>query len=42
MNKACDERDLFALASLKPDQVWDPLRSDPRYGALLKRVGLAP
>ncbi len=42
LNKSLDERDWFALATIKPDPMWDPLRSDPRYGALLKRMGMTP
>jgi len=39
LNKACDER-AAALVYLKVAQVYDPLRSDARFQALLKRVHL--
>lgn len=39
MNQACDER-ASALVYLKVAQVYDPLRSDPRFQELLKRVHL--
>jgi hypothetical protein len=30
------------LRGLKTSRVWEPLRSDPRFTDLLKRVGLPP
>lgn len=39
LNKAYDER-AAALVYLKVAQVYDPLRSDPRFQALLKRLHL--
>jgi tetratricopeptide (TPR) repeat protein len=39
LNKALEERDI-GFTYLIADQRWDDIRSDPRYDALLKRVGL--
>jgi eukaryotic-like serine/threonine-protein kinase len=41
LEKAFEER-FGVLASLKADPVFDSLRSDPRYAALLRRMGLTP
>jgi tetratricopeptide (TPR) repeat protein len=39
LDRACFEHD-FALSSLKVETVYDPIRSDPRFKALLRRVNL--
>jgi serine/threonine-protein kinase len=39
LNRAYDERDV-RMAFLKVDRRWDPLRADPRFVALAKRIGL--
>jgi len=39
LNKAVEERD-WCIPFLKRDNVWNPLRSDPRFKVLLHRVGL--
>ena len=40
LDKAVEQRN-WMIIYLKRDKVWDPLRSDPRFAKLLKRVGLA-
>lgn len=39
LDKACDERS-GSLVYLNADRVWDPLRSNPRFQANLRRVNL--
>jgi len=39
LEKAYEER-FTRLAYLKVEALWDPLRSDPRFGDLLRRVGI--
>jgi len=39
LEKACEERDV-RITLLKVDPRWDSLRSNPRFAAILKRIGL--
>jgi hypothetical protein len=41
LEKAYDER-TNSLAYLKVQATWDPLRPDPRYADLVRRLGLPP
>ena len=40
--RAIDERDLKAIWDIKSDPFFDPLRSHPRYHALLRKMNLEP
>ena len=39
LDRACEERDV-RLTMLRVDPRWDTLRSNPRFVAILKRIGL--
>jgi eukaryotic-like serine/threonine-protein kinase len=40
LEKAFRERDPFLLMFVKPSHVFDPVRSDPRFTALMRKIGL--
>jgi hypothetical protein len=39
LKTACQERD-FLVDGLKTDFILDPMRSDPRFAELVRKVGL--
>ena len=39
LEKAYDARSQWVIFA-KEEKIWDPIRSDPRFIALLKKVGL--
>jgi len=39
LQKAYEEHSPF-MTELKHDRIYDPIRSDPRYNELVKRVGI--
>jgi hypothetical protein len=39
LEEACEQRSR-SLVSLKIDPLWEPLRLDPRFQAVLRKVGL--
>jgi tetratricopeptide (TPR) repeat protein len=42
LEKAYEERSISLAPSIKGDPMWDPLRSDPRWADLLRRMNLQP
>ena len=41
LEKACEKR-FNRLAYAKVEVLWDPLRSDPGFSELLRRLGIPP
>jgi eukaryotic-like serine/threonine-protein kinase len=40
LEQAVTEGGYVGLALLKVDQAWDPVRADPRFGAIVRRLGI--
>ena len=42
LERAYEDRSIVPVAYIKMNPMLDPLRSDPRYGAFLRRLNLQP